>query len=97
MTARNLVRILTSEQANTLADLYLPVHLRDWYISMHPLIQCNLYDTSSSGEEFFTLVCMEHARHMNKIKYKMTGWNKKIVPQEVELKAIENNEILRLK
>lgn len=91
-----LVRILSKENAAKLADLYLPVHLRDWYLSLHPLIQCNLYDISSSAEDFFTCVCMEHARHMNKTKYKVMPWKNKIVPDEVQLNTLEFNPILRL-
>lgn len=95
--SNQLVRILSVENAAKLADLYLPVHLRDWYLALHPLIQCNLYDISSSGEDFFTNVCMEHARHMNKVRYKVMDWKRKIVPEEIELNMIENNPILRLK
>jgi len=58
--------------AENLADLYLPVHLRDFYLQSHPLVQVSLYRLSSSPEEFFTLVQQEQSRrqHLNSTKGK---------------------------
>lgn len=56
------VRSLPPNGAQKLADLFLPVRLRDFYVKAHPLIQCYLYDQSTSPEEFFILVDMEYQR-----------------------------------
>lgn len=61
-TSLPTVPILTPEQAQKLADLYLPVRLRNFYVCAHPLIQSYLYDSASCPEEFFVLVDQEFAR-----------------------------------
>lgn len=55
------IRTLDNKQAQILSD-YLPVRLRDFWMSMHPLAQAYLYEQSSCKEEFFILIDMEFAR-----------------------------------
>ena len=56
------IPILRAEQSAKLADMYLPVRLRNFYLSLHPLIQTYLYQSAGCPEEFFILVDQEEAR-----------------------------------
>ena len=56
------IKKFANGDAQKLADLYLPVHLRDFYLTCHPLLQVWMYETSGSPEEFFSNVMMEWAR-----------------------------------
>jgi hypothetical protein len=60
--AQTHYRSLTEAGAKKLADLYLPVHLRDFFLHMHGIAQYELYAISSCPEEFFTLIQQEQAR-----------------------------------
>lgn len=88
------IKTIRGIDAEKLADLYLPVRLRDFYLGSHPLIQCHLYEKASSPEEFFVLVDMEFARHetIRRKGYRPQEW--KIVPIiEEELKLSETKLI----
>lgn len=60
--SNTVVKILSPGSASKLADLYLPVYLRDFYLNCNPLVQCFLYEMAASPEEFFTNVLQEEAR-----------------------------------
>lgn len=68
----HIIRILAPGSAVRLADLYLPVYLRDFYLNCNPLVQCFLYDRAASPEEFFTNVLQEEAR-INQL-YRSKTW-----------------------
>ena len=62
-------RIISRPSAEKLAQLYLPVRLRDFYLGLHPIMQCYLYDISTTPEEFFTIVMMEDVRFGNHCRF----------------------------
>lgn len=63
--------------AQKLADLYLPVRLRDFYVNLHPIVQCYLYERASVPEEFFVLVDQEYARfgHYHRVRKDDREWH----------------------
>lgn len=81
----NLVNILTPNQAEKLADLYLPTHLRDFFLGMSPVLQCHFYILAQDETHFFTLILTEWSRFDNefarqKAKKKQQGFDYTIVP-----------------
>lgn len=79
---KSLLRVqrISQDAAKGLADLYLPVYLRDFYLNLHELVQTFLYRQSTSPEEFFTLVLQEQVRHNNNRYYSRSGaWAKGVV------------------
>lgn len=69
-----IVRVLTKDAAQALADRYLPVRLRDFFLGMDPLVQTHFFTRCISPEEFFILIDMEEsARNIYK-KWWVTDW-----------------------
>jgi len=97
ITLRNnnyIVNILTADQAKKLADLYLPTHLRDFFLGMDPVLQCHFYTMSKEPTHFFTLILTEWSRYDNEYartqQRKRVGFDSKIVPVE---KVIEYDRL----
>lgn len=74
------IKLLPVNGAQKLADMYLPVRLRDFYLTVHPVVQAYLYSTASCGEEFFALVDMEYARFNNKVP--VSNWKRRKFEEE---------------
>ena len=82
------IKVLSASDAQKLADLYLPVRLRDFWLSLHPLIQAYLFDSANCGEEFFILVDMEYARFQKLNMYydRSRGyWRQGIKTEEINI------------
>lgn len=80
----HIVCSLKSKDAHKLSN-YLPVRLRDFWLTMHPLAQAYIYNQSNSPEEFFVLVDMENARFEKEGK----AYNKRDRKWEKSIQVIE--------
>jgi hypothetical protein len=92
----HIIRILSPGSAAKLADLYLPVYLRDFYLNCNPLVQCFLYERAASPEEFFTNVLQEEARITKLYRSKSWGTNFGIKIIEETIPSIGMTEAPRL-
>lgn len=103
-----VMKVFPESAAKKLADLYLPVHLRDFFLGMAPIIQFHLYNTAGSPEEFFSLILMEHARfHNDTMNSGRKTWSSDprvrqfydfdIQATEVEIKQITSTKLLENK
>lgn len=88
----HIIRVLSPDQAKILADRYLPVHLRDFFLGMDSVLQCHFYDLSINGHHFFSLILTEWSRFDNEFarlqsRKRKPGFDAAIIPEERQLIA----------